>query len=297
MIVRKFNLNWNLMSHTISKLTIDSTPQGAARGLEYDSLFSVRQREVHTCDQCQGNLVDKVEELAQGLIVYPKADADNDTVQDAITRSLNESRKHECKMCKRAKVNLETRCSIVAAPEYLRIYLSPYTVVKSYGNDVNGNQASDTTVTKNPRHIGIPDILDITQHMNYPVAVENPDLVHYKLVSATYHRGQELTSGHYTAAVTGPTLQGRRTRPQFFCNDATITNLTPTAARPNAITRNPMEGDFDAIALYYERIAPTKNPVDLVKKRKTADQIIRDQIVLDGAGARRHSFGKSGEKA
>jgi hypothetical protein len=200
-------------------------------------------------------------------------------------------------MCKKAKVNLDTRCSIVAAPEYLRIYLSPYTVVKSYGKDENGNHASDTSVTKNTRHIEIPDILDITQHMNYPEAIENPDPVHYKLVSATYHRGQELTSGHYTAAVTGPTLQGRRTRPQFFCNDAAITSLTPTAARPNAITGNPMEGDFGAIALYYERIAPTKNPVDLVKKLKTADQIIRDRIVLDGAGARRRSSGKSGEKA
>jgi hypothetical protein len=283
------------MSHVIFILIADRTPEGAMRGLEYDSLFSVRQREVRTCDQCHDTPSNRVEDLAQGLIVHPRSDIKNDTVEDALARSMAESpespesSEDKCKVCEGSKGNLNITRTIIAAPEYLRIYLNPHVTVKRYETDEEGNQVPVTTAFKNTRHIEIPDVLDITEHMDYLATVEDPSPVRYKLVSATYHQGRQLNAGHYTAAVTGPQLPFGRRRPQFFCNDATITNLAPTANRPNAITRNPMMRSFDAVALYYERITPTRDPVDPVKRRKTADQIVIDEgkareKVADGSG-------------
>jgi len=148
------------------------------------------------------------------------------------------------------------------------------------------------TLTKNPNHIIIPDILDLTQHMDYVATMQNPDPVRYKLVSATYHRGDQLNAGHYTAAVTGHMLPGQRVRPQFFCDDAQITDLPPTAAHPNAITENPIRGDFDAVTLYYERIAPTGGTLAPANKLSKADQEVVEEGKTRGEPDPRSCKGK-----
>jgi len=170
--------------------------------------------------------------------------------------------------------------SIVAAPEYLRIYLQLALITKRSSTNEKGETVVAATLTKNPNHIIIPDILDLTQHMDYVATMQNPDPVRYKLVSATYHRGDQLNAGHYTAAVTGHLLPGQRVRPQFFCDDAQITGLPPTAAHPNAITENPIRGNFDAVTLYYERIAPTGGTLAPVNKLSKADL----EVVEEGKG-------------
>jgi hypothetical protein len=261
----------------LSMLTHGRTPHGASRGAEFDSLFAIRKRETHACDHCHDVTVDKIEDEPLNMRVFPRDDTNEDTVEDAIARSLENSRSGSCNTCKAGDTTFTIRNSIVAAPEYLRIYLMPYKATPNYVAGKDGEVISAPILTKNRRHINIPDTLDLTQHMEYITNIQNPYPVRYKLVSATYHEGEELNSGHYTAAVTGPALPGRRTRPQFLCNDTQITDLPPTAAHPNAITENPIQGSFDAITLYYERIAPTSGTSGPANRLSRADQLVIEE--------------------
>ncbi|KAH6868396.1 hypothetical protein BKA58DRAFT_459155 [Alternaria rosae] len=258
------------------------TEHGAARGAEFDSLFGVRKRVVHTCDHCHNSTIGKIENEPRGLRIIPSNSINIDTVDNAIARSLTDTRKGRCDTCDNQDSDLTETNSIVAAPEYLRIYLQLAQSTKRYVVSKDGKTVPIATLTKNPRHIIIPDILDLTQQMDYITIIQNPDTVRYKLVSATYHREAQLSAGHYTAAVTGPALPGQWIRPQFFCDGTHITDLSPTAAHPNAITENPMQGGFDAVTLYYERIAPTGRTSGRANKLSKADQ----EVVEEGKARR-----------
>jgi len=282
-----------------SMLTIDRTAHGAARQTEFDSLFGVRKRIVHTCGHCHHSTVNRIEDEPRGLRIIPSRNDNNDTVANAIARSLTGTYKGRCSTCKVQESTFTEMHSIVAAPEYLRIYLSLALNTKRSITNENGETIVAATLTKNPNHIIIPDVLDLTQHMDYFATMQNPDPVRYKLVSATYHRGEQLNAGHYTAAVTGHMLPGQRVRPQFFCDDAQITDLPPTAAHPNAITENPIRGDFDAVTLYYERIAPTGGTSGPANKLSKADlEIVEEGKTRSDPPPRRkgEKEGNGGEK-
>jgi len=252
-------------------LTTGRTIHGAVRGAECDSLFGVRKRVIHTCDHCHNPSADRFEDEPRGLRIIPSNSNNNDTVANAIARSLTDTRKGHCDTCNNEDSDFTGTHTIVAAPEYLRIPLSLALSTTSSTTDEYGKTVVTATLTKNPNHIIIPDILDLTQHMDYVATMQNPDPVRYKLVSATYHKGDQLNAGHYTAAVTGHMLPGQRVRPQFFCDDANIIDLLPTAAHPNAITENPIRGYFDATTLYYERIAPTGGTLAPANKLSKTD--------------------------
>ncbi|KAI4708120.1 hypothetical protein J4E89_007240 [Alternaria sp. Ai002NY15] len=194
--------------------------------------------------------------------------------------------------CKIQISNFTETHTIVAAPEYLRICLSLAQITKGSTTNEYGKTVVVATLTKNPNHIIIPDILDLTHHMDYFATMQNPDPVRYKLVSATYHKGDQLNAGHYTAAVTGHMLPGQRVRPQFFCDDANIIDLPPTAAHPNAITENPIRGYFDAVTLYYERIAPTGGTLAPTNKLSKADQEVVEEGKTRGEPDPRSCKGK-----
>ncbi|RYN37777.1 hypothetical protein AA0112_g4292 [Alternaria arborescens] len=202
------------------------TIHGAARQAEYDSLFHVRTREVHTCDGCDATRSDNVNEML-GIRIIPDANIMDGTVENALSRFKGKKEKYG-----NVKVDKKT-----------------------------GDPIMVVNVVKNTNPISIPDTVDLTAHMDIPTTIQNPYPVRYKLVSATYHSGADFNAGHYAAGVTGPALPFRAERAQFFCNDAAITNLPPTDAHPNAITENPMQGDFNATTLYYERIMPASIPM------------------------------------
>ncbi|KAI4649567.1 hypothetical protein J4E93_003887 [Alternaria ventricosa] len=224
--------------------------------------------------------VDGFEDEPRGLRIIPSNNNNNDTVANAIARSLTDTRKGHCDTCNNEDSDFTGTHSIIAAPEYLRIYLSLALITKRSVTNGKGETVVAATLTKNRNHIIIPDILDLTQHMDYFATMQNPDPVRYKLVSATYHKGDQLNAGHYTAAVTGHMLPGQRVRPQFFCDDANIIDLPPTAAHPNTITENPIRGYFDAVTLYYERIAPTGGTLTPANKLSKADL----KVVEEGKG-------------
>jgi uncharacterized UBP type Zn finger protein len=259
----------NLLGYHI--LTLNSTIHGAARQAEYDSLFHVRTREVHTCDGCDATRSDNVNEML-GIRIIPDANIMDDTVENALSRYFSDptaiSASSSCS-CKKYSTQ-SIRRTIIAAPEYLRVQINLVQQVSEERKDKYGNVKVDkktgdpimvVNVVKNTNPISIPDTIDLTAHMDIPATIQNPYPVQYKLVSATYHSGASFNAGHYTAGVTGPALPFRAERAQFFCNDAAITDLPPTDAHPNAITENPMQGDFNATTLYYERITPKSIPM------------------------------------
>lgn len=253
-------------------MTLNSTIHGAARQAEYDSLFHVRTREVHTCDGCDATPYDDVNEML-GIRIISDANIMDDTVKNALSRYFSDPTALLppacCSSCKKDS-SQSIRRTIIAAPEYLRIQIGLLQQVSKEKKDKYGNVKVDkktgdpimvVNVVKNTNPISIPDTIDLTAHMDIPATIQNPYPVRYKLVSATYHSGADFNAGHYAAGVTGPALPFRAERAQFFCNDAAITDLPPTDAHPNAITENPMQGDFNATTLYYERIMPASIPM------------------------------------
>jgi hypothetical protein len=207
-----------------------------------------------------------------GIRIISDANIMDDTVENALSRYFSDptaiSASSSCS-CKKYSTQ-SIRRTIIAAPEYLRVQINLVQQVSEERKDKYGNVKVDkktgdpimvVNVVKNTNPISIPDTIDLTAHMDIPATIQNPYPVRYKLVSATYHSGADFNAGHYAAGVTGPALPFRAERAQFFCNDAAITDLPPTDAHPNAITENPMQGDFNATTLYYERITPKSIPM------------------------------------
>jgi hypothetical protein len=157
-------------------------------------------------------------------------------------------------------MTVDRQASIASAPEYLRIFLALFDFREVL--DKKGNRRMDKkglplyTNRKNMNPIAIPDILDLTQYMDGHDDNTRPVL--YKLVSATYHAGQDLHAGHYVSGVTGPRLPKQKSDPpRFWCNDESI-NLEPSTQQ-NLLTRNPVERDksrYDPYLLWYERMPP-----------------------------------------
>lgn len=233
------------------------------------------------CERCkdwrEANLQ---EHLGLRLTPLPGANQ-TDTIGDAINRVLHEEDviSVECPHCGRQNSKTERYWTINASPEYLRIHLNRLT----YDDDYNE--------VKNRNSIGIPDILDITRYMKFPED-EEPWPVRYKLVSATYHSGSELTSGHYAASVTGP--KGSDTGPtaafkkepasQYFCNDDIIQHWSGDAGS-NMITTNPVSfkmvsrkkkpfvsGPHDPTILFYARLPPDLEEKEAKKAEKAEKQ-------------------------
>jgi hypothetical protein len=143
--------------------------------------------------------------------------------------------------CNVADVTYNRHYTVDVAPEYLRIHtnlLLNVPVLDKHGKPKMIGTLPITREAKNMNPIQIDNIIDLTGHMTFHDANAWP--VRYKLVSATYHAGPVLKSGHYTAAVTGPRLQGKPPPERFFCNDRRVGTMTPSAAHPNPITRNPL---------------------------------------------------------
>jgi hypothetical protein len=158
-------------------------------------------------------------------------------------------------------MTLDMQRSIISAPAYLCIHISlfdSHAVQDEDGEqyvDEQGHPVQTTDKIMNP--IAIPDILDITHNMQGYDDDTRPVL--YNLVSATYHAGETLRSGHYVSGVTGPRLPRQRTSPpKFWCNDSIINAWAPLAQH-NALTENPVERSrsrYDPVLLWYERIPP-----------------------------------------
>lgn len=112
-----------LLGHHI--LTLNSTIHGAARQAEYDSLFHVRTREVHTCDGCDATRSDNVNEML-GIRIISDANIMDDTVENALSRYFSDPTallpSACCSSCKKDSSQSIKR-TIIAAPEYLRIQI------------------------------------------------------------------------------------------------------------------------------------------------------------------------------
>jgi hypothetical protein len=207
----------------------------------------------------------------------------NDIVQTAVDRAMRGtfSPGTNCPQdaCKIKNVTYKRHYTVDAAPEYVRIHINlllNVPVLDKHGKPKMIGTLPITGEAKNMNSIQIEDVIDLTGHMTFHGANAWP--VRYKLVSAPYHAGPVLKSGHYIAAVTGPKLQGKPPPERFFCNDDRIGTMTPSAAHANPITRNPLNtatgSRFDLYILFYVRIWPTGALVpEHLKQKNTADKV------------------------
>jgi uncharacterized UBP type Zn finger protein len=122
-----------------------------------------------------------------------------------------------CEGCEKKTVHKHLITNI-AMPEYLYIRSNNYDSEKKRKN-------------RNP--IAVPEELDLTEYMvrgEGKNRIEDHLPVHYGLRHIIYHSGDNATSGHYTASVTGmPPVGGNRQIAhvkEFFCNDANVYNFT-----------------------------------------------------------------------
>ncbi|KAJ4369789.1 hypothetical protein N0V83_005553 [Neocucurbitaria cava] len=218
-----------------------------------------------------------------GFILNPLEDRP-DTIEAAINRQMNGFRTTSdlCRACGVKDASYTEMSTIDATPEYLRIQLS------LVGFDDEGTY-------KNQNAIGIPDILDLTQYMSNSEA-ENPWPVRYKLITATYHAGEDANSGHYVSAVTGPKEKFQKgPAPQYFCVDEDIYDWEGEDY-PNVLTINPAEHngmDFDTTMLFYVRIEPGR---ENLKPQETAEETAEEADAVVETIAERVRAGKLGRQ-
>jgi hypothetical protein len=228
-------------------------PAGQLRETQYKALFTVTRDEHRTCRRCRRRAhAEHLDDL--GIRIAP-LQSGPDTIEAAIRRSmrdtLNRITPASCG-CKDVDVTVERK--IIAAPEYLCICLETFYV------DGEGK------ARKNRNPIRIPDILDITEHMNYDT--QHPIPVRYRLTSGAYHIGATLESGHYVSGVTtewgqrpgtrrknGPVLP---TRPQFLCNDEEISDFPGPAGTNRLRSGRAFHGS--PYVLWYVRTKETSVP-------------------------------------
>ncbi|KAJ4378959.1 hypothetical protein N0V86_005836 [Didymella sp. IMI 355093] len=212
--------------------------------------------ERRVCSEC-GNAQEKgVVSFGQSVKPLIKG---SDSLQDAFSRAMTagsltsnddpngDPKKHNhvlCEACNGKSVDLNSTMRIQSAPEYMCIHVNLFA----------RNFAGRPVKNRNP--MDIPDILDLTQHVqtvdNHPAAP-----LRYKLIDIIYHAGAGLSSGHCTAGVTGPDTV-KDTDPanplnQFFVNDSRVQPWSNTT-QTNVLTANPAKGGYNPYLLFYEYI-------------------------------------------
>jgi hypothetical protein len=130
----------------------------------------------------------------------------------------------DCLCCKEGTLH-HRRFRNIAVPEYLYIHNNLEAYV------VQGVDYQDGVGYKNRNPLGVPEELDITQHMTVG---DDPNAlpIRYGLRHVMYHSG-ELGVGHYTAGITRLPQPGgnKKTAPvkEFFCNDEDVQGFTAEA--------------------------------------------------------------------
>jgi ubiquitin C-terminal hydrolase len=119
-------------------------------------------------------------------------------------------------------------------------------------------------MVKNTRKIEIEETLDLTQYMAFQ---DNPTPVRYRLVDVVYHRGTELTSGHYVAGVTRPL----GARPQYECNDTDVQNWVRPVGTKNKLTIKP-RGTEPYILWYVRDMSGEKRG----KRKDRDEEVVQD---------------------
>jgi ubiquitin C-terminal hydrolase len=212
--------------------------------------------ERRVCSKCGNTQEKRVVNFGQSVRPLVKG---SDSLQNAFTRAMTaeslisnddpdgDRKKHNhvhCEACKRKPVNLNSTMRIQSAPEYMCIH------VNLFARTLTGRPV------KNRNSMDIPDILDLTEHVqtvgDHPAAP-----LRYKLIDIVYHSGTELGHGHYTAGVTGPGPV-KNTDPanplnQFFVNDSRVRPWS-NATQTNVLTANPAKETYDPYLLFYEYI-------------------------------------------
>jgi hypothetical protein len=199
----------------------------------------------------------KAEEFGQHI--QPNSTGD-DTIEAAFERALamntlvseripdtdpdpDQSTNFVCPRCGAQWIDRIATRHITSSPEYMRIHL---------------DLIARETQEKNQNPIRIPDILDLTPHVQR-VGRNLPAPLRYKLISTVYHCGDALDRGHYTASVTGPgPADGRETVHRFWVNDERVFPRPDRAGTTgNVLTINTAKRNgerFNAYLLFYEYI-------------------------------------------
>ena len=159
-----------------------------------------------------------------------------------------------CSECKAERVNLNATMRIQSTPEYMCIH------VNLFAKNLAGESI------KNRNTMQVPDILDLTQHVQ-TVGDRPPAPLRYKLIDVVYREGTSLDYGHYVAGVTGPEsmsdIDPANPLNQFFVNDSHVHPWSNTAGA-NVLTANPAEhkdyykSRYDPYLLFYEYIPKVK---------------------------------------
>lgn len=210
----------------------------------------------------------------KGLIISPEVTG-NDTVPVAIVRELQDDVDEVdsgCKAeCRKAKQTLDR--VIEAAPEYLRIQLR-----------LEGWNENKGVPFKNTKPVDIPEILDLTAHMDQ---TEDLEPVRYRLLHVVYHQGSSIRGGHYTTGVTSAHTKHagflgegntRPDPPQWFCNDSAVREMEDVDGG-HVLTDNPVnwsnkdmsESDYNARTLWYVREPAPAKERERVEEHEPAD--------------------------
>ncbi|KAJ4312968.1 hypothetical protein N0V94_007176 [Neodidymelliopsis sp. IMI 364377] len=261
---------------------------------EYNALFKTVYEETQTCSACNAVLREtKAEEFGQRI--QPDSTGD-DTIEAAFERALamntlvseripvadpdpEQSTNLVCHECGAQWIDRIATRHISSSPEYMRIHL---------------DLMSRETQRKNRKPIRIPDILDLTPHVQR-VGQNIPAPLRYRLISVVYHSGPGLDRGHYTASVTGPgPADGGEAVHRFWVNDERVFSRPDRAGTiDNMLTINPAKRNgvrFDPYLLFYEYIPnrgeDTQDLSDSIAARMRNGQFARQAKVVKAKGAR-----------
>ena len=200
----------------------------------------------------------------------------------------------QCDICGKKPVDIACTIRIQGVPEYMCIHLNLTTT------DAEGEPA------KNRNPLRIPDILDLTQHIQQ-VGDRPAAPLRYKLIDVVYHQGDSLNSGHYVAGVTGP--ESIPDTHQFFVNDIRVHPWSNTAGT-SVLTANPAEhndyyeSEYDPHLLFYDYIPNSKGSTkgmtvvplaaDIQDDSSIAERIRKKSVVWKDRGV--HNTRKKREK-
>ncbi|KAF1926580.1 uncharacterized protein M421DRAFT_210961 [Didymella exigua CBS 183.55] len=173
----------------------ESVENNDRRHNQYKALFHTVYREAREFSECKNGETSTVVDFGQRVTPLTSG---HDTLEAAFTRAMTahaffsnsdpEGNKGKddhvkCPIRKKQSVNLHSPIRIRSAPEYMCIHVNLF-ARNSYGQPI-----------KNRNSMRIPDMLDLTQHVetvdNHPAAP-----LRYKLIDVVYQVGEQLSSGH-----------------------------------------------------------------------------------------------------
>lgn len=200
--------------------------------MDFMAIELSRYRVCKTCKQKDSLKGDRVRFLTADLpgstIAVP--------IEDAIVSGMKSETLSDCKTCATKETPHEIQCRILLPSELLVVQVNRYTA---------SGKLEDEIEVQDQEELVIPDsILDDS--------VKGQGKIGYELYAVIFHIGTTITSGHYTAAVKGPSGQWVMTDDK---------EVIPTQTLDESMS-SPAGGKKNAYILAYRRLESQSNSAD-----------------------------------